>query len=166
MLALACSADAFALGFAYGGKRIRIPIVSGLVISLCCTAFLGGALLLGDFLRLPGWLSPVILSAIGVYKFFEKSEPKDGDMNKDQIISLAEAVLLSMALSLDGMAVGFGAGVGDVNIPAAVTASAVIGGAAIFGGCRLGGKLSKSLPFHPAKIGGALLIGLAVLELL
>ena len=170
MLALACSLDAFALGFAYGGKRIRIPVLSGWIATLCCTVFLGGALLLGGLLRpyLPEWLTTVlasgVLCAVGVFKLFEKNEPTDGDANKDYVISPSEAALLSIVLSLDGLAVGFGAGVGSANIPAAVVASVVIGIAAIMGGCRLGEKLSGSLPVNPSRIGGVILIGLAVSE--
>jgi putative Mn2+ efflux pump MntP len=170
MLALACSADAFALGFAYGGKRIRIPPVSGLSAALLCTVFLGGALIFGGLVRpyLPGWLAETVaagvLFGIGLVKLFEKSEPKDGDRNKDYVISPGEAVLLSAALSLDGLAVGFGAGLGSANILAAIIASAVIGIAAILGGCKLGNRFSRSLPVNPAKIGGLILICLAVLE--
>jgi putative Mn2+ efflux pump MntP len=168
MLALACSVDAFALGFAYGGRRIRIPAFSCWVATLCCTLFLGGALLLGELLRhiIPGWLTVALASGVlfivGVVKFFDQSEPMDGDMNKDQIISPAEAALLSVVLSLDGLAVGFGAGIGSVNIPSAVIASVVFGITAIMGGYRLGGKLSRALPFNPSKIGGVILIGLAI----
>ena len=176
ILAMACSLDAFAASFAYGGKRMRIPWLSGLLVTLICTAFLGGSLWLGDWVRqfLPSWLTVTvcfgILLILGFLKLWDgvknkSPDPEKADKNGDMIISPLEAALLAVGLSLDGLAVGFGAGVGSVNILAAVVASAVIGLAAVTGGCRLGGKLARALPFNLSWASGVILIGMAVLKL-
>lgn len=175
-MALACSADAFAAGFAYGGKRIRIPWLSGLLVTLICTAFLGCALWLGDWVRqfLPRWLTVAVcfgvLFVLGVIKLWDGvknklPDPEKADKNRDMVISPWEASALAVGLSLDGLAVGFGAGVGRVNLLAAVIASAVISMAAIIGGCRLGAKLARALPFNLSWSSGVILIGLAVVKL-
>ena len=176
VLALACSVDAFAAGVAYGGKRIRIPLLSGLTVTLICTAFLGVSLWLGVWIQpfLPPWLTVTlcfgILFILGLIKLWDGLKhktpaPEGADKNGDMVISPFEAAILAVGLSLDGLAVGFGAGVGRVNVPAAVIASAVIGTAAIMGGGRLGRKLARALPFNLSWASGVILIGLAVLKL-
>jgi putative Mn2+ efflux pump MntP len=175
-LALACSVDSFAAGFAYGGKGVQIPWRSGLLLAFICTVFLGVSLWLGGAVRqfIPGWLTVAVCFAIlfilGVVKLLDsilRRTPKEGgaDKNKDKIISPAEASVLAVALSLDGLAVGFGAGVGLADIWATVTASLVIGTAAIMGGVRLGNKFCRTAPFNMSWISGVILIALAVLRL-
>ncbi|MCL1806845.1 MAG: manganese efflux pump [Oscillospiraceae bacterium] len=168
VLAFVCSIDAFAAAFAYGGKRIRIPLLSAALITAICTAFLSGALLLGVWARplLPDWLiisiGSGILFILGIWKLLDKGHIKDGDKNGDMIISPFEAVALSLAVGIDGLAAGVSAGVGNVDFTAATAGSAVLGLAAILGGSRLGRKVSGALPFNPSWLGGVILIGLAV----
>jgi putative Mn2+ efflux pump MntP len=172
LLAAACSVDAFAVGFTYGGKRIRIPLLSAVILTVSCTVCLGGALLLGGYVRqfLPEWMTFALaggmLFLLGVLRFCDSRQPAEGDKNNDCVISAGEAALLSLALSMDGLAVGFGAGVGEANVTAAVIAAVIIGLAAVIGGSCLGNRLSGSLPVSPARIGGVILMGLGLAELL
>ncbi|MDR0324843.1 MAG: manganese efflux pump [Oscillospiraceae bacterium] len=177
VLALACSIDAFAVSFAYGGKRIHIPLPSALVVALTCTAFLSVSLWLGAGIRqfLPPWLTSGVsfgvLFLLGVVKLWEsmKNRPPDhkkADKNGDMVISPFEAALLAVGLSMDGLAAGFGAGVGNVNAVVMAVASAALGTAAVTGGCRLGAKLSRALAWNLSWVSGAILIALAVWKLL
>jgi putative Mn2+ efflux pump MntP len=175
-LALACSVDAFAAGFAYGGRGIHIPWLSGLLLAFVCTVFLGASLWLGGVLSkfIPGWLTAavcfVILFSLGAAKLLEsiiRRTPKEGtaDKNKDMTISPAEAAVLAIALSLDGLAVGFGAGVGQADALVTVIASLIIGTAAIMGGAKFGKRVRRAAPFNMSWISGVILIGLAVLRI-
>jgi putative Mn2+ efflux pump MntP len=171
VLAFVCSIDAFAAGFAYGGKRIRIPLLSAALITLVCAAFIGGALLLGALIRpfLHDWLITAVGSGIlfilGIWRLFDKGCVKDADKNGDMVISPLEAFALSLAVGLDGLAAGLSAGVGESDFTAATAGSAVLGLAAILGGSRLGRKVSGALPFNPSWVGGVILIGWAVFRI-
>ena len=65
MVSAAVSADAFAVSFAYGNKRIKIPILSVLIISAVCAFMLGISLFAGDWLRnyIPERLTMIICFA-------------------------------------------------------------------------------------------------------
>lgn len=93
------------------------------------------------------------------------SNPLDADIDASRHISSGEAVALGISLSLDGLAIGFGAALGNVNVLAAVLASLVLTTAAILFGCRLGNALAGKLPFDPSLLAGAILIALAVSKL-
>ena len=76
-LALSLSLDAFAAAFAYGCKKIEIPILSALIINLICTAAVGLSFLFGSVLSqyIPEWvaafLSFSILFIIGIVKLLD-----------------------------------------------------------------------------------------------
>lgn len=76
-LASSLSADAFAAGFAYGSKKIKIPIMSVQIVNLICSAITGLSLFAGTALRpyLPEWLtlgvSFIILLVIGIIKLMD-----------------------------------------------------------------------------------------------
>lgn len=93
------------------------------------------------------------------------ANPEDADIDGNKVISPSEAALLSLSLSLDGMAVGFGAALGYVNVPVAVFASVAANITAVFVGSSLGRKLAGKLPFNVSWLGGALLIYLALSRL-
>jgi len=94
------------------------------------------------------------------------ADPIEADVDSSKLISPAEAASLAVALSLDGLAVGFGAAVGNVNGLAVVLSSLVIGTLAIMLGCHTGNKAAHKLPFNLSWLSGALLILLAVMKLL
>jgi len=77
VLALAISLDAFVASFAYGSKRIKIPLRSAWVITLICAGVVGLALLAGTLLQqyipygLASGISFVILFSLGVVKLLD-----------------------------------------------------------------------------------------------
>ncbi len=93
------------------------------------------------------------------------ADPEAADVDHSKSISAKEAVSLAVALSLDGIAVGFGAAIGDANAPLVLVSSLVIGALAIFLGAYTGHKLARKLTFNMSWVSGAILIGLAVLNL-
>ena len=94
------------------------------------------------------------------------ADPEKADVDENKVISPAEAAALAFSLALDGLAIGFGAGVGDVNVIAAFSASMVTDTAAIALGCLAGQRLSRALPFNLSWISGVILIGLAAMRLI
>jgi len=76
-IAVSVSVDAFAVSFAYGCKKIKIPVFSILIINLVCTAVIGASFLFGSVLvqYIPEWfavaLAFTILFVIGVIKLFD-----------------------------------------------------------------------------------------------
>jgi len=74
LIAVSCAADAFAVSFAYGTKKIQIPLISCLIISSICTAVLGASMVAGTVLLqiIPPiaatWLAFSILMISGLLK--------------------------------------------------------------------------------------------------
>ena len=77
ILALIISFDALAVAFAYGCKRIEIPLSSVCIISVICTGTLGLAFMFGSVINpfVPEWiatgLSFTILFLIGIIKLLD-----------------------------------------------------------------------------------------------
>jgi putative Mn2+ efflux pump MntP len=172
LLSATLSADAFIVSLSYGGGGVRIGLCKAALISLVSSAVLGVSLFAGAMVRgfLPVWLTAwvcfAILFTIGLYKIFGKIK----DETQVKALSAAEAVLLAAALSLDGLAVGFGAAMGSVNIWAALAASLLMNLLAVTLGCALGMKLSKKAgnggrQATMNRLAGAVLIGLAMFNL-
>ncbi len=90
------------------------------------------------------------------------ADPSSADLDASKTLSIKEAVSLAIALSLDGFAVGFGAGLADMNILMTLILSFLVGLIAIMGGCYFGRKATEKLKLDLSWLGGALLILLAV----
>lgn len=93
------------------------------------------------------------------------ADPESADVDQSKVISPMEAATLAVALSLDGMAVGFGAALGNVNGWAVICAAIVTDALAVIIGCWLGNKVAKKLPFNISWLSGILLIVMAFSKL-
>jgi len=98
---------------------------------------------------------------LGIY-----AEPEKADLDKSKIISSGEAVLLALALSLDGIAAGIAASLGNINWVMVLIFSLILNIVAIIGGEKIGSKIREKLPFNLSWISGIVLIALAVLNLI
>ena len=94
------------------------------------------------------------------------ADPETADIDTNGILSAKESVALAFTLSLDGMAVDFGASMASINPWAVILASLVINFAALISGRLLGNKMADKLPFEVSWVSGLILIGLAVWKLL
>ena len=76
-IAVSVSIDAFAASFAYGSQKIKVPIMSALIINLICTFIIALSFLIGSALVgfIPYWLAAglafLILFLIGITKLFD-----------------------------------------------------------------------------------------------
>jgi putative sporulation protein YtaF len=104
--------------------------------------------------------------ALGVHFLLEVyADPKLADLDDGGSLSPREAALLACALSLDGVAAGFGAGAASMPPVAVAILSAAFCALAIAAGQKLGGIIAQRTTTDISPIGGALLILLAILKL-
>ena len=175
LLVTALSVDAFAAGFVYGVSKIKVPLASITVITGISSLILVCSLLAGNLVsslipeNLTRYFSFLLLFVLGLVKLFDRSrhdEAETADKNKDAFVSPTEALTLGAALSIDSLAAGIGAGIGNAYIPAAFLISFVIGALAIVLGSWLGGLISSHCRSNLCWISGVLLIILAFMKLL
>ena len=114
LLAAALSADIFAVGFTYGAGGIRLSPAAAFLLTgipaviLTLSMGLGGAA--GSYF--PGiagrMFGAVILAGLGVWSLLDRSDHEEvakADKNQDRFVTCPEALTLSVALSLDSLAV-------------------------------------------------------------
>ena len=200
-IAASVSIDALMVSFAYGCKKIKIPMLSAFIINLICTAVIGLSFLLGSALvqYIPEWLAFgiafAILFILGIIKLFDSitksiirkhtqfnkqislsvfnfklimrlyADPEVADADFSKSISLREAFVLAVSLSLDGLAVGLSAAMIGVNFWVLIAFTLIIGFAALLAGSWLGHKAAHKLRFNISWLAGVILIGLAFMQL-
>ncbi len=87
------------------------------------------------------------------------------DVDRSRTLSAPEAASLAVALSLDGIAVGFGAGFSQINYLELAAAAFFMNFLAIICGSHIGNKIAKKINTDLSWLGGVLLIALAFLKL-
>ena len=184
LIALLC-ADAFVFGFSYGLDRVRIPPSSLFLISCISGVMLTLSFLFGDRLLtlLPPFLKTslpfVVLLLLSLYKIYDAlpafhppqcpltSEALSRKINRKevQILSLNEATLLAITLSVDNISVGLS--VGTCHLPSflLLSYSVFIHGVTIRGGWLLGHCFSKRCSHKLSIISALLLLVLAFAQL-
>lgn len=90
----------------------------------------------------------------------------EADANHSKHLSPSEAISLAVALSLDGLAAGFGAGITPVNHWQIVFFSLIFNLLAVLLGCKIGSSLAKKTEKDLSWISGAVLILLGSSKLL
>lgn len=93
------------------------------------------------------------------------ANPEEADKDASKTLSKGEAASLAIALSLDGLAVGFGAGLATANVLLVIVLSLLIHLLAIGGGARLGHKIAGKSRFDLSWLSGILLLALAFTKL-
>ncbi len=94
------------------------------------------------------------------------ADPQKADKDCSRVLSPLEATSLAVALSLDGLAAGFGAGLVDINLIAVALFSLVFGIISVMAGCHIGNKIAEKITVNMSWLSGVLLIVLAVLKLI
>jgi len=96
------------------------------------------------------------------------AEPEAADADGSKTLSLKEAIPLAIALSLDGLAIGLGAGLTSASTLAYLV---IIGFALALGfialplGCLIGRKITSRASINLGWLSGLILIGLAVMKI-
>ena len=175
VLVTALSVDAFAAGFAYGVSKIKVPFVSVLIVTGVSSLTLLLSLWVGSVVNslipegLTRQFSFLLLFVLGLVKLFDRSrhdEAEAANKNKDDLVSPGEAFTLGIALSIDSLAAGIGAGIAMSHIPAALLISFLVGAAAVMAGGSLGRLISAHCHSNLCWISGCLLLILAFMKLM
>lgn len=201
LLVTALSIDTFTFSFLYGSSKVKIPLLSTVIINAICTTMLAAALILWAVISplLPPFVTSLIsfgiLFVLGFSKLFDSSikaivkknqnlfkkicfsysglylvlniytDPNSADRDESHDISPKEAVALAVALSLDGLAAGFGAGFTQGNLWLPLLLSFLIGMGAVSMGCRLGHCVAAKTELNVSWLSGLLLLTLAFCKL-
>lgn len=94
------------------------------------------------------------------------ANPEKADLDQSNSLSPYEAVLLAISLSFDGIAIGLGAGIIQVNVLAVILWSLITDALFLMCGHVVGTKIAQKLPFNISWISGIVLIGLAFSKIL
>ena len=181
--------DNLIIGISYGIKKIRIPIISNLLIAFI--TFIGTALsmIFGKSLTayIPIAVSNVIgaimiigIGIAGLIKYFHSKKnnqacespsplknPEKYDKNTNNRIEFREAVSLGLALSINNIGLGIGASIGGLHVLPAAIGSFVFSFIFISIGDLLGnGLLSKIIGKYAEVIASFGIIGLGICELI
>jgi putative sporulation protein YtaF len=189
LLAISSNVDNFAIGVAYGVKRIRIGIFSNLIIALFsglgtyCSMSVGA--MIGRFLsvHLAKFLGSGALVLIGIWGIWDAlqteeqekrkqkktsvnelsyttfiKEPERADLDKSRFIDVRESITLALALTINNIAGGVGAGLSGLNIPMTTFLSFILSILGIFLGYFLGEKFTSKMSGKCSGILSALLI--------
>ena len=155
------------------GAILKDYIPHGLTIGICFTIlFVLGIIKLMDgitktIIRKYSNLKKELKFSIFNFKFILKlyADPEAADVDHSKSISPMEAASIAIALSLDGIAVGFGAALGNVNGLYVFLFSLITNAVAIIAGRRLGEKIATKIPFNLSWLSGVILIALAFSKL-
>lgn len=93
------------------------------------------------------------------------ANPEHADRDNSSVLSISEAALLALALSIDGLAVGFGAGVSDTAVLPLILLSLLPDIPCLMLGSALGGRAAKKLGVELSWLSGILLVSLALTKL-
>ncbi|MCL2050939.1 MAG: sporulation membrane protein YtaF [Lachnospiraceae bacterium] len=155
------------------GAILKPYLPAGLTVALAFAILLTiGLIKLLDsitksIIRKHNHLSKEINGSLFNFKFVLNvyANPEAADIDSSKSLSSSEAVLLAVSLSLDGIAVGFGAALVNINVAAVILWSLFTNVGFLLGGHLLGQKLSAKLSFNFSWLGGVALIALAVSKL-
>lgn len=93
------------------------------------------------------------------------SNLEDESFKNKKVLSPSSAASLSIALSLDGLAVGFGAALVEANSLQIVLFSLISDMVAVMLGCFIGNRVAEKISFNLSWLSGLLLMVLAFLKL-
>jgi putative Mn2+ efflux pump MntP len=164
-LAMDCFAVVLVTGVSQGERRmpsaLRIALAFGSFQSgMLILGWWAGTLVLGIIAPFDHWVAFGLLAAIGVKMVRESREGDDRDSPPD--LGTAALLLLSVATSIDALAVGISLAV----LSPSILAPAAIVGAVTFGialaGALLGGRIREEFGKVMEMAGGLVLIGIGI----
>lgn len=186
ILTIALSLDTFTAGLSYSAGKVRIPLFSMIMIALVSGLTFTLSLIAGNFilfllpLSVTRLLSFTILLALAIYKLYD-SLPSHREkassfttssisqkVNKKDlhVLSTGEAILLSLALSVDSISAGLSAGFKAPHPAVSFFIAAAVHFAAIVCGYGAGRLIAEKISCNFSLLSAVLLFLLAFLRLL
>ncbi len=191
LCALSSSLDTLVISLSYGIKKIKIKFYITIIISLITSFFTFISMALGvyiwsvvsrQFIRIIGSVMLILMAVWILIDKFQYSKNKDKDKNiyeeilEDPIkadvdnsgdISAKEAIALSIALSLNNIAVGVISSLAGINIWYTTFFVFIINIASIYIGNAIGNKcLGGIFAKYASSISALIMIFLAIFEFL
>lgn len=189
LLALSANVDNFAVGIAYGIKRIAIGSLSNLIIAIVSATGTYGSMTAGKLIstilpvNVANWLGSLLLIAIGIWTTWDtfKSnhsqtqseldyttfvrDPARADRDFSRFIDAKESIVLAFALTLNNLGSGIGAGISGLDIRITTLLTFIFSLLSIVVGYLLGARFSTKLSGRVTGLAsGVLLIGLGIYE--
>ncbi|OBZ09185.1 MULTISPECIES: manganese efflux pump [Bacillales] len=177
-IGLASNIDNIGIGVYFGARSTRIPMLSNLFIAILGMAAAYSSITMGHLIS--GYMSQqhanliggIIIMALGAMSIRPKGVtivktsplPASSDYNKD--ISWKESISLGIALSLNCLATGFGAGVSGVSPFMTAISVGMFSLITVAIGVRIGHQIAKTwLGKYSNVIGGLILIAIGLYEI-
>jgi putative Mn2+ efflux pump MntP len=172
--------DNLGVGVAFGIRGTRIGAVSNMIVAGITTAATAAAVTCGHVVsgflpsEMTAWLGPLIIITIGVATVLtsaQPSRPPDSapagpgawrhPRDVEGVISWRESIVLGVALSVNNLGTGIGAGVSGIPALATAVAAGLLSLAFVGGGFQFGRAFGRvALGRHAPLVAGLLLLGL------
>lgn len=155
------------------GSVVKPFVPENLTTIICFVLLMGLGLVRFSHTYIKGWLKKCEDHTKNLeFKFLDihfllrvYADSTEADRDHSRVLSPLEAASLALALSLDGLAVGFGAGLTEINYLQVILFSLLFTIIAVLLGCFIGRKVAEKLHLDLSWISGLLLIILAIMKL-
>lgn len=178
ILSLSTNLDNLAVGMTCGVKDFTIRLPANLLIALLSGTSTYASMQVGNWLDrfIPAygaqWLGSGILVAIGLLSLLEVVQGKESEISSlsswqltPRMMSLREAGILGLVLTISNWGTGIGAGIAQLNLGLTCSCSFFSSLLTIGGGAFLGRLALQNLPGKGLTgVAGLLLIGLGIYE--
>lgn len=170
LIAFGLAMDAFAVAVASGAAMVELRVKHAFRIAVFFGAFqaimpvvgwLSGLTVRGFIAGIDHWIAFSLLCLIGVKMIYESTRMKPDD-SKNEILSIYVLLMLSVATSIDALAVGFGFALLDVSIVTPVVIIGITTFVLSFVGTFLGTRLGHIFENKIQIVGGLILIGIGI----
>jgi putative sporulation protein YtaF len=194
-IGLISNLDNLGIGISYGLQKIRIPFSSNLLIAIMSLFATGFAMVMGTFLSkvfpFANLIGASLLIAIGLWislgKLLQKNlfpliyklskvlgymidiinNPTKADRNANGILSINESVIIGIALSLNCLVTGLGAGLSGLSLIPVTSSVFLFSLITISSGYKLGIRAKFPHYGHLSEfISGALFIAIGIHDLI
>ena len=171
LVALGVSADAFAVAVGKGLQMRRLHLGHAATIAASFGLFQGVMPLLGYLLgsqleravtSFDHWVAFALLAGVGGKMLNDARRGDDDELAADRGLDWRELLVLSVATSVDALAVGIGFAFLPVSIGPAVLLIGVTTAVLAFAGVLLGHRAGARWRRPAAVVGGVILIGIGV----
>jgi manganese efflux pump family protein len=175
IIALGLSADCFAVALSASIAKKALPLLQGFRVALSFGIFQAAMTIIGwlagrtviDFISsYDHWLAFGLLLFVGGRMIWESFHEKEENEARADITKWHFLLLLSIATSLDALAVGLSFAFLEVNLTLASTTIGLVAFIITFAGFLAGKKLGALVGKRAEIIGGIILIGIGLRILL
>jgi len=175
LLSLSLAMDCFAVSCSTGISQPKLKFKYVLLFAFCFGFFqafmpligwLFGEAVIGYLSHFTNWIAFAILAFIGGKMIYEGIKHEESD-NKTDMTKIGTILILSIATSIDALAVGFGFSMTrNVNIWWAIFNIGIVSFAVSIFGYKLSQKLSTRIKAHIAEIIGGVILVLIGIKIL